>query len=333
LAEVVRTPQFPETEFEKTRKQVLTGLAISEKEPSQIAERAFRRALFGAHPYSRLASGESADVQALTPADLREWWSAFARPHDCVLLVAGQMSGENAHRLAAQAFADWKVESPDAEVKLSEPPAAEATRILLIDQPGAIQSQIRIGQRAFKRDYADYPVAKVVSDYFGGSFSSRLNEVIRVQKGLTYGARGGFDPQRFAGTFTVGTFSKTESTAAAVRAALDEIDRLRREGPSGQELSDTKANFIGKVALDRETPQQVAGELWRAELYGLPADYLDRTIVRAAATQPEECLSLAREWIDPAKLVVVVVGSAEKLKAELEKIAPLTVMTGKSNSR
>ena len=94
-------------------------------------------------------------------------------------------------------------------------------------------------------------------------------------------------------------------------------------------MSDTKANFIGKVALQRETPQQVASELWRAELYGLPSDTVDRNVARATATNAEECLSFAREWIDPTKLVIVVVGSAEKLKAELEKIAPVTVVPGK----
>jgi zinc protease len=329
LAEVVRSPRFPEDEFEKTRKQVLTGLAISAKEPTQIAERALSRTLFGKHPYARTATGERDDVSALTAEDLREWWRSFARPDRAVLLIAGGVTAADAQRLATEALGDWKVEAPMPTVKLAEPPAPEPTRIILVDQPGAIQSQIRIGHRAFRRDYADYAVGRVVSDYFGGSFSSRLNEVIRVQKGLTYGARGGFNAVRFDGTFIASTFSKTDSTAAAVRAALDEIDRLRREAPSEAELGDTKANFIGKVALQRETPQQIANELWHAELYGLPTDHLDRTIARASALSPEECLSLAREWVDPAKLVVIVVGSAEELKAALEKIAPVTVVPAK----
>jgi zinc protease len=329
FAEVVRSPTFPDTEFEKTRKQVLTSLAISNKEPAQIAERALSRTLYGKHPYARTATGEPDDVRALTAADLRQWWRTFVRPDRAVLLIAGGVSAADAHRLALESLGDWKVEAPMPTVKLAEPPAPEPTRILLVDQPGAIQSQIRIGHRAFRRDYADYPVGRVVSDYFGGSFSSRLNEVIRVQKGLTYGARGGFNAVRFDGTFIASTFSKTESTAAAVRAALDEIDRLRRDAPTDAELGDTKANFIGKVVLQRETPQQVANELWQAELYGLPSDHLDRTIARATAVSPEECLSLAREWVDPAKLVVIVVGSAEHLKEALERIAPVTVVPAK----
>jgi zinc protease len=326
LAEVVRTPTFPESEFGKTRKQVLTALAISSKEPATIAERELRKGLFGSHPYSRTPTGESRDVEAATPSDLKEWWTTSARPDSSVLLVAGDVTAKEIRELAEAAFGDWKAGSTDRAVAMPDPPASQSTQIILVDQPSAIQSQIRIGQRAMPMSHPDFAVGRVVSDYFGGSFSSRLNDVIRVQKGLTYGARGGFDPQKFAGAFTISTFSKTESTAEAVRAALGEIERVRTEGPSDLELSDTKANMVGKIALQRETPQQVAGELWRAELYGLPADHVDRTVARAAAANAEECLSFAREWIDPTKLVVVVVGSAEKLKAELEKIAPVKVV-------
>ena len=205
-------------------------------------------------------------------------------------------------------------------------PAAEPTHIYLVDQPGAIQSQIRVGQRSFSRNASEYPVARVVGDYFGGAFSSRLNEVIRVQKGLTYGASGGYSPSRFAGRFTVRTFSKTDSTVAAVKAALGEIDRLRTEPPTEKELGDTKAHFVGSVALQRETPEQVANEFWEAELYGLPEDHFERTLSRAIAVTPEECLALAKATIDPTKLVIVVVGDAEKLKDGLEKLAPVTVV-------
>ena len=161
----------------------------------------------------------------------------------------------------------------------------------------------------------------MTSDYFGGAFSSRLNEVIRVQKGLTYGASGGYAPGRFAGRFTVRTFSKTDTTAAAVKAALAEIERLRVEPPTDKELAETKAHFVGSVALRRETPQQVANELWDAELYGLPEDHFERTLARATAVTPAECVELAKRTLDPSKLVVVVVGDASKLKDELEKVA------------
>lgn len=326
LAEVVRSPSFPNAEFEKQRKQLLTSLAISAKEPATIAQREMRRAIYGDHPYARTETGEPKDVAALTPADVRGWWERHIQPEQSVLIFAGTDDLAQCRSLAESDFGNWRVKESVAVKPPGEPPAAQPTRIILVDQPGAIQSQIRIGQRAYRRDHADYAVGRVVSEYFGGSFSSRLNEVIRVQKGLTYGASGGFSPDRWDGRFAVSTFSKTESTAAAVKAALDEIERVRRDGPTDDELTDTKSAFLGRLALQRETPKQVADELWRAELYGLPADHVEKTLARATAVSPEECLSFAREWIDPAKLVIVVVGSAEQLRADLEKIAPVTVI-------
>jgi zinc protease len=325
LSEVVRTPTFPANELEKLRKQTLASLAISEKEPSTKADREFRKRVFGAHPYGRTATGEAADVKALSADDLKKWWARWARPENAVLLFAGDITEAEARRLATAAFDDWKAEPPTEWVKPTVPPEGEATHIYLVDQPHAIQSQIRIGQKSYSRNDPDYAVGRVTSDYFGGAFSSRLNEVIRVQKGLTYGASGGFAPGRFAGRFAVRTFSKTESTAAAVKAALGEIDRLRAEPPTDKELAETKAHFLGSVALRRETPQQVANELWDAELYGLPEDHFERTLARAAGVKPAECAELAKK-IDPSKLVVVVVGDAEKLKGDLEKIAPVTVV-------
>ncbi len=326
LAEVVRCPSFPADELEKLRRQTLASLAISEKEPSTKADREFRRRLFGDHPYGRTATGEAADVKAVTADDIKQWWAGYPGPHQALLLFAGDIDEETARKLSTEAFGDWQPRlnaPPAAEQQL---PAGRLTHIYLVDQPGAIQSQIRIGQRSFRRDDPGYPVARVVGDYFGGAFSSRLNEVIRVQKGLTYGAGGGYSPSRFAGRFTVRTFSKTDSTVAAVTAALGEIDRLRIEPPTEKELSETKAHFIGSVALRRETPQQVANELWEAKLYSLPEDHFERTLARATAVTPEECIALAKATIDPTKLVVVVVGDAEKLKNGLEKLAPVTVV-------
>ncbi len=329
LADVVRTPTFPAKELDKLKTQVIASLAISSKEPATIADNQMRKQLFGNHPYGRTTTGEAADVKAVSANELKAWWAMAARPDRAVLLFAGDVDAAKAGRLTDEAFGDWTANGSVPEPKLQAPPVASATRIVLVDQPGAIQSQIRIGARSLRRDHPDYAVARAVADYFGGAFSSRLNEVIRVQKGLTYGARGGFAMSKFDGQFTVSTFSKTESTVAAVQAALGEVERLRTEAPSAKELGDTKANFLGKVVLARETPQQVAGELWTSEVFQLPEDHLEATLARVAKLSPEECLSLAREAVDPTKLVVVVVGSAEKLKAELEKIAPVTVVPAK----
>jgi zinc protease len=325
MAEAVLTPTFPGKEFEKHRNQVLTGLTISAAQPATKADRELRRRLFGSHQYARTATGEIEDVRALKVDDLNAWWTAFARPDQAVLIFSGDIDADRAVRLAEASFGSWKANERKPEVSLPAVPASGATHIYLVDHPG-VQSQIRAGQLTIKRDDPRYPTARVVSDYFGGAFGSRLNEVIRVQKGLTYGARGGYQPSRFAGQFTMSTFSKTESTAEAVRAMLAEFERLRQEAPTAKELQDTKSYFVGSFSSERETPQQVAGQLWLIESNGLPADYFERTLEQVGKTDADSCLRLVKETLDPSQLVVVVVGSAARIQKDLEKVGPVTLV-------
>ncbi|MHC4912027.1 MAG: M16 family metallopeptidase, partial [Planctomycetota bacterium] len=192
--------------------------------------------------------------------------------------------------------------------------------------PGSIQSQIRAGQLGITRHDEGYFVSRVVSNYFGWAFNSRLNETIRVAKGLTYGASGGYSAQRFAGQFNVGTFTKTESTPEAVQTVLDEIQRLKTEGPSDEELENSRSYILGSFVREREIPQQIARDLWLIESQQLGADYLERLLATIAQTERPDCERLVQNTIETDKLVVVVVGEAEKLKDPLEQIAPVTVI-------
>ncbi|MDD5064640.1 MAG: pitrilysin family protein [Phycisphaerae bacterium] len=330
LGEVVLTPSFPEEEFEKLRKQVLTTLAVSSAEPEYVADREFRRKLYGEHPYSRTATGEVEDVNALAIEDLKQWWSKFARPDTAVLIFSGDIEAKEAFELAKKTFGDWKATGERPNIKISSPTAAAETHIYLVDMPGSTQSQIRVGQRGITRHDDGYFVSRIVSSYFGWGFDSRLNESIRVAKGLTYGVWGSYIANRFAGEFEVGTFSKTESTAEAVRAVLEEINRLKTEGPSDDELENNRSYILGSFVRGRETPQQIAGDLWLIESQGLGQDYLERLLRGITKAKRADCEHLVRETIEPGKLVIVVAGEAGKLKEGLEKIAPVTVVKKES---
>jgi zinc protease len=324
LGEVVLTPSFPENEFEKLRKQVLTSLAVSSAEPEYVADREFRRRLYGEHPYSRTATGEVEDVNALAIEDLKGWWGKFARPDTAVLIFSGDIEAKEAFELARKTFGSWKASGKQPDIKMSLPEGTTETHIYLVDRPGSTQSQIRAGQRGITRHDEGYFVSRIVSNYFGWAYNSRLNESIRVAKGLTYGVWGGWTAKRFAGEFEVGTFSKTESTAEAVRAVLEEIGRLKTDGPSDKELEDSRSYILGGFVRDRETPQQIANDLWLIESQGLGKDYLERLLGGIAKAERADCERLVRKTIEPDKLVIIVIGEAEKLKEGLEQIAPVT---------
>ncbi len=325
MAEVVLTPTFDSGEFEKLRKQLLADLRVNSSEPFYLADREMRHRLYGDHPYARTVKGEIEDVKELTPVDLKAWWNAFLRPDTAWLCFSGDIDLDRAVQLAEKMFGTWQAEGSMPQTELPPIPAIDATHIYLVDKPGD-QAQIRIAQHGIMRNDPGYFTSNVVSSYFGGAFGSRLNESLRVKKGLTYGAGGGYSSQRLAGEFSLHTFTKIESTADAIRTALEELQRLQAEPPTQEELEDTKAYILGSFAGERETPQSLAGDLWLIESEGLPEDYYKRMLESVQSTDADTCAAFAQHTLDTDKMVIVVVGPADALKEELETIAPVTVI-------
>ena len=166
----------------------------------------------------------------------------------------------------------------------------------------------------------------MVTEYFGGGFNARLNDTIRVKKGLTYGAGGGFSPGRFVGGFRVSTFSKTATVAQTVQTILEEIDRLQKEAPSASEREDSISYIVGSFAASRETPQALIRDLWRLELNDLPEDYYAQYLGAIRDVSPDAAVAVAKDLVDPDALVIVVVGPADKLKPALSQIADVEVV-------
>jgi zinc protease len=243
----------------------------------------------------------------------------------CTLVFAGDIDLAEAGSLAKKYFIGWSANGEKPTLDLPELPESSPTHIYLVDNSG-VQSEIRVGHQSMTRNDVDYFASRVVSGYFGGAFSSRLNETIRVEKGLTYGARGGFSAQKRAGSFSVSTFSKNATTVEAVEAILGEIERLRTEIPSEKELDNTISYFVGSYPATRETSQQVAGELWSQRVLGLPDDYTQQLLSAVSSTSAEKCLQVAQKHVRPDELTIVVVGPAKQLKEGLEKLAPVTVV-------
>lgn len=326
MRDVIENPTFPKEEFDLQIQQTKMGLMISTRTPEYLADREMRRQLYGEHPYSRTVTGEMEDVDKLTVEDLRAWWGEHLRPENAVLYLAGDINAKEGFGLAEKHFSGWKVDRPFRPVKLASIPERQQTHIYLVDRPGSVQSQIRVGHLSIRRDDPDYFTSRVLSHIFGGGFNSRLNKAIRVDKGLTYGARGGMSASRFAGEFRISTFTKTPSTADTVRTILDEIEKIRAEEPTSEELETTQSYLTGSFPGDRETPQAVVGDLWLIDREGLPGDYFTRYLQGIKTVTATQTLKAAQKLIDPKHLAIVVVGEAKQIKGDLEKIAPVMLL-------
>lgn len=327
LAEVILEPAFDEEEFGKLKTQKLTHLNVQEQQPRYLASKYFNQVLFGQHPYGRPVQGTSADLELLTAADLKLWWSKFARPDQATLIFAGDIEKPQAVKLAKQYLGTWKTDLVETGIVLADIEQPQKTQIYIVNRPGSAQAQIAVGQLGItRRQQPDYFTSLIAGSYFGGSFHSRLNENLRVKRGLTYGAFGGFQPKAKAGTFQVSTFTKNESVAEAINVILEQIAEFQTIEPTDAEFYHTKSYITGSFAGNRETPQDVAQDLWMIESQGLGRDYFDKLFGSLDKTDKQDCLDLANRRVDPDKLTIVVVGDAEKLKENLSAIAPVNII-------
>lgn len=326
FAEVVQRPTFPEAEFRKLKRQALTGITVGERSPKTIAERAFRRAIYGDAAYAREAQGTSDTLKQIEVKDCADWWRQQVAPGTSVLYFAGDVDVETAFELAEVFFGDWQGEPRTDDIRSIAALPVDQTHITLVDLPGAVQSEIRVGAPGILRRDERYCAGRVISQIFGGAFNSRLNRSIRIEKGLTYGAFGGLRSHRYAGEFLASTFSKTASTAEAVAAILAEIERLRDVAPTDDELSQAQSFLLGSFPGDHETPASIVSELWNLQQLGLDADEVERYLAGIAKVDSAGAQAVARSVIDPTRLRIVVVGDASRIEAGLQGIAPVTVV-------
>jgi zinc protease len=195
----------------------------------------------------------------------------------------------------------------------------------VVDKPDLSQTQLRIGVPALARRSASYFAATVANATFGGGFTSRLVEAIRVNRGLSYGVRSRYAMSRAAGMFYVSSFTKNETAAELVEVALDEARRYVEEGPGPEELSRAQAWLAGLYPLSLETHDQVAEKIADLRLYGLDPEEVTGYRERVRAVTAEECRAVARSTFPLEGGVIVAVGPARQLAGPLGRFGPVTV--------
>jgi len=327
LSEVVLKPTFDAGEFSKLLSQQVTELQIQQQDPEYIADKTFNALVFNGHPYSRPVKGTPEDLKNLSPGDLKLWWSKFARPDLATLIFAGDITKQKAVQLARQYLGDWKTGLVETGTVLDAIPEPAPTKIYLVDRPGSAQAQILAGHLGLtRRQQPDYFVSLLAGNYFGGSFHSRLNESIRVKRGLSYGAFGGYRPLAMSGTFEISTFTKNASAAETVKVIIDQVREFETVKPTEDEFVNTRSYFLGSFARNRETPQDVARDLWMIESQGLGKDYFKKLFAAMDRMNRADCLEFARRTVDPDRLTIVVVGDASQLKESLSEVAPVEVI-------
>lgn len=327
LGEVLRTPSFPQREVDRLKAERLAELLQLRAEPRGLADEMFTRFLY--EPTSRYAlpeGGSEESVAAITRADVQRFYKARYRPAAVTLIIAGDISADDAERLATETFGDWKGEAPKV-CKTSDAPARKERAVHIVSKPDAAQSELRIGSVFLPRSHPDYYASVVANAVLGGLFSSRINLNLRETHGYTYGAFSHMDWRRQAGPFVVTTAVQSESIAPAAREAISEIERIRAEKITEDELSLATSYLDGVFPIRYETTDAIAGALASLVEYGLPDDFFDTYRERVRFVTSDDVLRVARKHLDPTRLQMLVVGDLDNVRAPIEALGfgPVTV--------
>jgi zinc protease len=319
FGDVVGKPMFPDAALERLRNERLTDILQQKDEPGAIASKRFSGFLYTGTSYGMPVIGTEESVARISNEDIRRFYRANYLPNHSSVVVAGDIEPRSILELIRKQFGDWKRGAEPSGATIA-PAAIACSKIFLIDRPQAVQSEIRIGHVGVPRSSADYFPLFIMNALLGGVFNSRINLNLRERHGYTYGARSAFSFRRHAGPFVVSAPVRNDVTKESIHEILEELRRIRTGDIADGELSDTKNYLIGVFPATVQTAGDVAGRLLDMELYDLPADYFDRYRDRIAALTKEEIARVAEKYIDPDRLLIVVVGAAATVREPLKSL-------------
>jgi predicted Zn-dependent peptidase len=321
FADIALHPAFPPPDLERVRKVRLTSLQQLRDRGPAIADRAYATALYGEqHPYGRPLAGTEASLAAVSRSDLQGFYDTYYRPNNATLLVVGDVKPDDVERRAQALFGGWaRAAVPTPTNATAQTP--KATTLVLIDKPGAAQSSFRIGGIGAPRSTKDYFALQVLNTILGGSFTSRLNQNLRETKGYTYGAGSGFSMRRQAGPFTASAEIVSAKSDSALLEFMKELRAIRDTVPA-DELAKAKRYLQLGLPQEFETTGSIASQLLPLITYGIPLDFYNSAVENIGAVTQADVQRVARQYVDPSRLTMVIVGDRKTIGPGLRALNP-----------
>lgn len=316
FADVTARATLPEDALERVRAERLNDLLQQRNEPAAIAGKRFSNLLYGTGAYGNSTSGNPESVARITLDDVRSFYRTHYIPNHSSLVISGDIESAQAIELATRLLGDWQ-RGPEPPRPAIDPRRIDSSRIYIVDRPQAVQSEIRVGHVGVPRSTADYFALSVMNAVFGGVFNSRINLNLRERHGYTYGARSQFAFRRQAGPFVIAAPVRNEVTRESVSEMLAELRRIRTGDIEDRELDDVKSYLMGVFPATVQTASDIASRLVDMELYDLPEDYFDRYRENIAAVSKEEITRVANKYLDPDRVLIVIVGNAQQIREPL----------------
>jgi zinc protease len=318
LSDVVRNPAFAQGELERQRQQLLSGLTVNYQDPDYVARVVADRLVFGFHPYGMPSNGTPESVAGITRDDVVGFHETWFAPNNAILAIVGDVSTDEAFRGAERALGGWQAR--DLPLQAFTDPPDPTRRVVVVDRPGAVQTEIRIANLGVPRRHADYQVLDLATKILGGEGANRLQRVLRSERSLTYGASADMVSLRQGGAIVAETDTRSDATGEVLRVAVEEFWRLQRDRVHEGELADAKAYLTGSFALTIETPDAIAAQVLNAIFYDRDVKEIETYRERINAIGPDDIERVAKAYLRPARLSIVLVGDARTIRPQLAAV-------------
>ena len=309
LADVLQNPRFPETELPRVRANFERDLAVARSDPQSLADEALAKHVYGDHPFGRMLPRDG-QLAGYDIAKLRGFYEQNFGARRTHVYVAGRYDREALEAALRGAFGGWR-EGPLPSERPARP--AETLQLVLVNSPGAPQSSVRMAVPVPDPSNALYFQTTLTNSLLGGTFGSRITSNIREDKGYSYSPDSSINARRGGALWVMSAEITAEHTAAAITEIFREIDRLQREVPTDAELTPVKTYRAGVFVISNSSPNGVLGQLAFMNLHGLPDDFLTRWVENIQAVTPAQVSGIARQFIRPEHMTVVVAGDLAKV--------------------
>ncbi|MDI6744415.1 MAG: pitrilysin family protein [Thermodesulfovibrionales bacterium] len=311
LSDIILNPVFPQEELDRKREMTKGSLKQREDDPSFLAERSFKKEVFGEHPYGRLVEGSTETLSEITREDLREIHSKYFIPNNAILSVVGDLTPSELDSLIKKYLDPWKI--ADLPERKIHPMNEEKTKKAVKMDKDVTQATIIIGHLGISRNNPDYYAVSVMNYILGsGGFASRLMQKIRDELGLAYDVRSFFDASKEKGSFQAEVQTKNESANTAIEEILKQIEKIRNEQVSDEELSGAKDYLIGSFPRRLDTSRKIADFLATVEFYNLGLDYAEKYASYINAVTKEDVQRVAGKYLDAENFILIVVANQKK---------------------
>jgi zinc protease len=316
---VIKSPHFNDTDFNREQRKVITHILQQQDEPDEIADMIYDHIIFGkSNPYSSPTIGYDEDIKNISVNDVKSFYSDYILPNNSKLVVVGNISKTELIEILEHSLDGWKAK--DNLFNISFPIAVNEKNIFLFDKKDSVQSEIRIGHTAPKRNENDFFAKTILNNILGGQFSSRINLNLRENKGYTYGANSRFTYLKESAYFQATTSVSGENTGNAVKELMNELEGIKT-GITVEEVDFAKSSLIRKFPSNFETYKQIASNLISMVIHSLPEDYFNTYIENIIAIDKVHINNAAIKYIHPDKAIVVIVGDKDKIMNQLELLS------------